>query len=142
MRVLLLALFDDSAMHGYELIRKIKGISRGAYAPSPGMIYPVLAEMAEDGLLAKHSEEAGRKTYVIMPDGRAAAQGSKDQMADISARLENLALVESSFRAPLRRAVANLELVLANLPADAGDELIDRIVTIIDSASRTIERLD
>src|SRR5690348_7722488 len=42
LRSLVLALIGEKPRHGYELIRAIEEKFAGAYAPSPGAIYPLL----------------------------------------------------------------------------------------------------
>src|ERR1700744_4135418 len=54
LRLLLLALIEKEARHGYELIRLIEEMSGGAYTPSPGAIYPTLTLLEEAG----HAEVA------------------------------------------------------------------------------------
>ena len=43
---MVLSLIGDGNAHGYELIRAFSDRSGGAYAPSPGMIYPLLTLLA------------------------------------------------------------------------------------------------
>ena len=40
--LVLLHLTDGHLRHGYDLIREVEALTGGAYAPSPGIIYPTL----------------------------------------------------------------------------------------------------
>ncbi|MFX5622468.1 PadR family transcriptional regulator, partial [Acinetobacter baumannii] len=40
LRLILLKLIADTPRHGYDLIREIESLTGGAYAPSPGVVYP------------------------------------------------------------------------------------------------------
>ncbi|NWM55099.1 PadR family transcriptional regulator, partial [Escherichia coli] len=40
LRLILLKLIEEQPRHGYDLIREIEERSGGAYAPSPGVVYP------------------------------------------------------------------------------------------------------
>lgn len=139
--LLLLSLVDDEQRHGYDLIRMIQSLSKGAYSPSSGMVYPALAQLAEAGFAAPEEGEGGRRLYAATPAGVAEA---KDRSAEISAireRLEALADEQPDEPAAIGRALSNLELVLRNASSDGDKETLDAAIDIIDAAARQIERL-
>ena len=142
LKLLLLSLFDERERHGYELIRLIKAKSRGAYAPSPGMIYPALAELSEEGFLQQVSEGGGRKAFKLAEPGRTEAAARAEEAIAISERLAKLGRQDAETQAPLRRAMANLELALEYSATGVPRERIDRIVELLDRTAREIERLD
>lgn len=43
-------------MHGYQIIQQLGERSNGAWAPSPGAIYPALSQLADEGLVTITSE--------------------------------------------------------------------------------------
>ena len=47
LRLVLLKLIADSPRHGYDLIRAIEELTGGAYAPSPGVVYPTITLLDE-----------------------------------------------------------------------------------------------
>ncbi len=51
-RLLVLSLIEAEPRHGYDLIKQIEEMSGGAYAPSPGVIYPTLTLLEEAGYAA------------------------------------------------------------------------------------------
>ena len=51
LRLVLLKLIADEPRHGYDLIRAIEELTGGAYAPSPGVVYPTLTMLDEMGLI-------------------------------------------------------------------------------------------
>ena len=57
LRLVLLKLIADQSRHGYDLIRAIEEATHGAYAPSPGVVYPTLTMLQDMGLI----EEARNK---------------------------------------------------------------------------------
>ena len=61
LRLLLLKLIADEPRHGYSLIKAIEELSGGDYAPSPGVVYPTLNLMVDEGLVAQADEEGGRR---------------------------------------------------------------------------------
>ncbi|MFJ3789125.1 helix-turn-helix transcriptional regulator [Kitasatospora sp. NPDC090091] len=82
LRLYLLKLLDESPRHGYEVIRLLEERFQGLYAPSAGTVYPRLAKLEQEGLVA-HSTEGGRKVYRLTEAGRtelAARQGELDEL--------------------------------------------------------------
>ena len=48
-QLVLLKLIADQPRHGYDLIRAIEEMTDGAYAPSPGVVYPTLTMLQDMG---------------------------------------------------------------------------------------------
>ena len=68
LRLYLLALLEQGSAHGYEIIRALSERFGGVYRPSPGTIYPRLARLEDEGLVARSYE--GRKgTYALTDAG-------------------------------------------------------------------------
>lgn len=145
LRLLLLSLIDETERHGYELIRRIKSLSRGHYAPSSGMVYPALGELAEAGLAVQSEGEGGRKLFIASAAGVAESKAREREITAIRERLEQLQGAQADEPAPVRRARANLDMALANALASAatrdGLDDIDAIVELLDATTRQIERL-
>jgi DNA-binding PadR family transcriptional regulator len=68
-RYLVLDALKEQPRHGYEIIQAIADKSRGAYKPSPGVIYPTLQMLEELGH-ARTTAQGERKTYEITDEGR------------------------------------------------------------------------
>ena len=47
LQLLILGLLAEKPRHGYEIIKALDELSRGFYAPSPGMVYPALTYVEE-----------------------------------------------------------------------------------------------
>jgi DNA-binding PadR family transcriptional regulator len=69
-RAAVLLLLESEPMHGYELIQQIQDKSGGVWVPSPGSIYPALAQLEDEGLIAFERVE-GRKTATLTDTGKA-----------------------------------------------------------------------
>ena len=50
-RPLILALLRSGESYGYEIIERVRGLSRGTLEWSDGMLYPVLRRLERDGLV-------------------------------------------------------------------------------------------
>src|SRR4051794_8315432 len=51
LRLVLLKLIADSPRHGYDCIRELEELTGGEYAPSPGVIYPTLSLLSDEGMV-------------------------------------------------------------------------------------------
>ena len=68
MRAAILLLLSEQPRHGYDLIRAIEERTSGAWAPSPGSIYPTLQVLEDEGLVAIDQLD-GRKVATLTADG-------------------------------------------------------------------------
>jgi DNA-binding PadR family transcriptional regulator len=145
LRLLLLSLVGEQPRHGYDLIRAIADLAGGAYAPSPGVVYPTLSLLVDEGMIAETSDgEGARKAFAATDAGRAEIAEKADDIATIIERLRGHA--EQSRREdspPVRRAVGNLMTVLRERAGSASfdAETAHAIAEILDEAARKVERL-
>lgn len=75
LEMLVLQLICDNPTYGYELLSRLKKISRGRFALKEGTLYPILYRLEDDGLIAaKWSQGEGRtapkKIYEATESGR------------------------------------------------------------------------
>lgn len=96
LQLVILALLDAKASHGYELIKAISDHSSGYYDPSPGVIYPALMYLHELGY-AKIDQDGTRKLYALTPEGkehlktnRATADGIWQMLSRIGGRMQDI----------------------------------------------------
>jgi DNA-binding PadR family transcriptional regulator len=143
LRLVLLKLIADTSRHGYDLIRAIEALTGGAYAPSPGVVYPTLTLLSDMELIAEDASESARKVFAVTPGGTAHLAERAEEVAALFARLEALAKQrERTDVAPVRRAMHNLRSVLFHrLGAGLEKEKLHEAVELIDEAARKIERL-
>lgn len=143
LRLVLLKLIADTPRHGYDLIRAIEELTGGAYAPSPGVIYPTLTLLSDMELIAEEASESARKVFAVTPAGTAHLAERAEEVAALLARLAALAKQrERTDVAPVRRAMHNLRSVLHHrLGAGLEKDKLHEAVELIDAAARKIERL-
>ena len=70
MRAAILALLQEGPRTGYQIMSDIGARSGGAWRPSPGAVYPALAQLADEGLIVGE-ESNGRRTFSLTDAGRA-----------------------------------------------------------------------
>ena len=63
----------DKPMHGYQIMTELKQRSDDFWNLSPGSVYPMLQQLADEGLVTESGEEA-RRVYAPTDAGRTAAQ--------------------------------------------------------------------
>jgi DNA-binding PadR family transcriptional regulator len=147
LRLLLLLLLDEQDRHGYELIKAIEELAAGAYAPSPGVVYPTLQLLVDEGMITEVPGEGARKAFTMTDAGRAELASRLAEAEAVVQRLGDFgkARQEAEGRSgspPLRRAVANLMLALRQKAFGGVDEATaHQIADILDEAARKIERL-
>jgi len=89
LRYIVLQLIADQPRHGYEIIKEIEDRVGGDYAPSPGVIYPLLALLEDVGHVVVTSE-GNKKLHTITPEGRAFLKENRAFVDAISARMAML----------------------------------------------------
>jgi len=143
LRLVLLKLIAEKPRHGYDLIRAIEERTGGAYAPSPGIVYPSLTMLSEMEFVEEQSAEGARKRFAITPQGTAHLEERAAEVAAMLARLDALgAMRERTDAIPIRRALHNLRSVLQHRLGEGLDkEKLHEAVALIDEAARKIERL-
>ena len=70
-RAAALALLAEEPMNGYQIIQQIGERSGGIWRPSPGSVYPALAQLEDENLIAAAPTDGGRRAYSLTDDGRA-----------------------------------------------------------------------
>lgn len=144
LRLLLLSLIADQPRHGYDLIKAIEELSAGEYAPSPGVIYPTLQMMLDEGLIAELPDDTSRKVFEATDAGRKVLADEEKAVAAVIERLAEVGQqVRSQPNRQMHRAMENLRnsVRLHRHSGDLDEEKLEQIVDIIDDAARRIERL-
>ena len=68
-RAAILALLQEGPRNGYQIMSEIEERSDGAWRPSPGAVYPALAQLADEGLI-EAEESGGKRTFRLTDEGR------------------------------------------------------------------------
>ena len=144
LRLVLLKLIADEPRHGYDLIRRIEELTGGAYAPSPGVIYPTLTLLDDMGQIAAQQSEGAKKLFAITPEGQAELDANQDLVDALLARLAEVGEErQRTDSGSVRRAMGNLRAVLVNRlgERDIDEATLHQVVALIDEAAQKIERL-
>jgi DNA-binding PadR family transcriptional regulator len=71
-RSAILALLAEEPLNGYQIMQTLADRTDGAWKPSPGAVYPALAQLEDEGLIEAFDNE-GQKAYRLTVDGTTAA---------------------------------------------------------------------
>ena len=141
LRYVILQLIAEKPSHGYEIIKSIQERLGGAYAPSPGVVYPMLTMLEEMGHATVVTEGA-RKLYTITEEGSKSLAENKAMVDALFAKMDRARSEQASERAPqIERAIANFKMALAMKASPLTVEQIHAITDIIDAAAKQIERV-
>lgn len=144
LRLVLLKLLADEPRHGYELRKTIEELTGGAYAPSPGALYPTLLALADEGVIVERSSEGSiRNVYEATDEGRAELADKAEEVEALFERLEETGSHRRRRNRPeMGRAIGNLMTALRNRIAHEGwnEALLNEVVEILDDAAQRIER--
>ena len=147
LRFVLLQLIADKPAHGYELIKAIEDRLGGAYAPSPGIVYPTLTLLEELGHLAVDTADgSSRKRYSATDAGREFLAANRATTDELMARMQggvDGAGPRGGRPPQVTRAIENLKLAMrmrlsaeALTPAQAS-----AFAAVLDHAAQQIESL-
>lgn len=142
LRYVLLALIAEKSSHGYELMSELEARTGGAYRPSPGVVYPTLAMLEDEGLIRPAGGESGRKRFEATEAGGAALEQQRPMVEAIFARLNEAAAASALSSPKVLRAMENLKTAL-RLRLSSGpisDSQIEAIAAALDEAAAKVER--
>lgn len=140
LRLLVLLLISEAPRHGYDLIKAVEDLSGGAYAPSPGVIYPTLTMLEELGHVSAETE-GSKRLFSITEDGKAALEEARPMLDAMLGRLSEAPARESVL--PVKRAMENLKTALRMKlgSGKASPEALRKATDMIDELVRKIEEL-
>ena len=144
LKLVVLGLIAEKPRHGYELIKDIEERMGGQYAPSPGVIYPLLTMLEELGQIARAADEGAKKLFAITPEGEAFIADNKKPIDAIFARIAQFGETASAHRPPqVVRAIENLRTAL-RIRMERGpvsEDQAQQIAAAIDAAAQAIDRI-
>jgi DNA-binding PadR family transcriptional regulator len=87
LRLVILELVGASPRHGYDVIKALETRFGGLYSPSPGVVYPTLSLLEDQGFVTVEASEGNKKRYTITEEGRAHLAENQGFIDAINARL-------------------------------------------------------
>jgi DNA-binding PadR family transcriptional regulator len=136
-RVLVLDVLSKQPMHGYEVVKEISGIFGGLYSPSPGIVYPTLQWLDDEGYIAT-TEKGGKKVYKVT------AAGTKfyaDNKAELERLLKGWKQAREGGKLELMEAGMKLRRTMGPIARDLDKEKAKKAAAILEDARKKIEKL-
>jgi DNA-binding PadR family transcriptional regulator len=144
LRLVILQLIADKPSYGYEIIKAIEERLSGGYAPSPGVVYPTLTLLEEEGLATVASTEGSKRLYAATEEGRAYLKENEVTLKAIFGRILAAGKAFGRGRSPqIKRAMMNLMSAL-KMRVERGSlsaEQVSKIAQAIDTAARAIDEV-
>lgn len=123
LRQSILVLLAEQPRNGYQLMGAIAEKTSGAWTPSPGALYPALAQLVDEGLIAEQSAN-GAKVYVLTETGQAeVAKVSDEPWAEAAIRGQAGLEQRQALWDEFRRLAATVRLAGDTAAPDQLDEL-------------------
>jgi DNA-binding PadR family transcriptional regulator len=142
LRLVILQLIAEKPSYGYEIIKAIEERLSGGYAPSPGVVYPTLTLLEEEGFATVTATEGNKKLYAATEQGKEYLKANRVMLKAIFGRMEQAGKVFGRGRSPqIKRAIMNLKFALkmrVERP-DLSAEQVSKIAEAIDAAARAID---
>ena len=143
LRLIVLQLLAEKPSYGYELIKTMEEKLSGGYAPSPGVIYPTLTLLEEEGLTSS-SMDGGKKVFTVTDAGQATLAEHKARLDAINSRVEQAGKVFGRGRSPqIMQAFMSLRSAVKAKASRGGltKEQIAAIAAAIETAAKTIDNV-
>ena len=133
-RLAILALLREESRHGYQIIQEIAERSGGSWKPSPGSVYPTVAQLADEGLV--HTEkESGRTVVHLTEEGK---RYTEEHAAELDAVWSQVEAGADDGFTDLRTAGRGLAGAVAQVAQVGTPEQVTQATTILDEARRRL----
>jgi len=129
--LVLLALLQQRAMNGYEMLSELGRLFSPGYVPSPGSVYPAISALSRSGLIGA-GDDGGKRRYQLTPAGEEALAARRDQLSAIEARCGVRLHDHPGVEAELRRLETAVTAVSSRVEAAA-------LIRILRSATSRVE---
>ena len=142
LRLMLLALIEEKQRHGYELIKELELKFGGAYAPSPGSVYPTLTLLEVLGHVRSTTTEGSKRLYEITDEGRAYLRENEAMLTSVRKRMAMAARAASGEMPPedLHHAMHTLRAALMFHRGGWTEAETERVRKIIEAAAEEISQ--
>jgi DNA-binding PadR family transcriptional regulator len=144
LQLVILQLLAEKPSYGYQLIKKLEERLSGGYAPSPGVIYPTLTMLDEEGFATASTSEEGKKVYTVTATGHKHLAENKRRIEEVLGRLAEAGKGFQRGRSPqIMKAFMNLRgAVKAHVSREGvTPETLKKITEAIEAAAKSIDEL-
>jgi DNA-binding PadR family transcriptional regulator len=133
-RLAILALLREEPRHGYQIIQEISERSGGSWKPSPGSVYPTVAQLADEGLV--HTEKESGRTVVHLTE--AGRTWTDEHAAELDAVWSQVEAGADDGFAGLRTAGRGLAGAVAQIAQVGTSDQVRQATGVLDEARRRL----
>jgi len=136
MRYIVLQLIAEKPRHGYEIIKAIEELIGGGYSPSPGVVYPLLSMLQDQGFVTV-TPDGNKNLHTITPEGQAFLDENRAFVDAIKDRMSSKGRGGGS--GDIRHSIKELLMLMSKLRArNLTPEQIAKIQVILNQALQDI----
>ncbi len=73
----------EGSANGYGLMKQIEEKTDGVWRPSPGSMYPALAQLSDEGLIETADTSTGKPEFRLTDSGRAYIEKHRDHVESV-----------------------------------------------------------
>lgn len=125
---------SEEPINGYQVIQHIAERTNGVWKPSPGSVYPTIAQLQDEGLVEDAPD--GRKTLRITDEGRRRVEAHADGIARMWALFEETDAEDGS--ADLRRVISQTVGAIIQVASTGTPDQRDKAVSILAETRRAL----
>lgn len=140
LKLVLLALIEQEPRHGYDLIKAIEATFGGGYAPSPGVVYPTLSLLADEGLIAGVEDASGKRIFSVTETGKVWLDENRTAVDGVMQRMALAAKMVSGEQTPqaVGEALHTLRHAVVMKPGGWDEAETARVVEALNQAVKAI----
>jgi DNA-binding PadR family transcriptional regulator len=136
-RTAALLLLAEEPRNGYQIMQEVEQRSDGVWRPSPGSVYPALAQLEDEGLI--RSEEAdGRKLFALTEAGQAQV---KERGTEKPAPWEQMSDDVSDEAFDLRKLIRDVAFAFAQVMRTGSEAQLAKAREVLVATRRDLYRI-
>lgn len=136
-RAAALLLLAEEPRNGYAIMQAIEERTGGAWRPSPGSVYPALAQLQDEGLVGAEERDGGR-TFRLTEAGTAHVE---ERRADLERRWRGVEDAVDEGSLELMNEVRQLHFAVGQLLSVGTPEQIAEARRVLGESRRTVYRM-
>jgi DNA-binding PadR family transcriptional regulator len=136
-RTAALLLLAEEPRNGYQLMQEVEERSGGVWNPSPGSVYPALAQLEDEGLI-RTDEQDGRRVFSITDAGRASLA---ERGEDAPAPWEQISEGYGPQAQELGKLMREVAFAFAQVMRTGSDEQMARAREVLAGARRDLYQI-
>lgn len=136
-RAATLALLAEQPYNGYQIISEIMERSAGVWRPSPGSVYPALAQLESEGLIVAEGR-GGRRVYRLTEAGQAYVEAHPDE---VDSPWDSVADTVTDDMVASRDLIGAVAMAFMQVAHSGSDEQVGQARQVLTEARRSLYRI-